>query len=335
MMKVVEKWLNWKEVSEGRSVQTSVKYRNYLLRLSVFLKTNNVDFLQADKDVLESWTGMQLFNDGLSARSRRAAIASVKGFFGWLRKQGLRTDDPAGGLVYPKAGRRLPRPMLLKQAELLLKQPNLDTFIGIRDTAILFVLMGCGLRVSEVCRLDVSSLMFHLDDDECERLVIRVLGKGGKERLVPAPDEARLMLRAYMNHPDLLMVDRLLDDGAQVLFVSVRNRLVAECDYIGEHRRLSARSINSMIERYGVAAGIDRSVLHPHALRHLYGAEMFENDVNILIAQSLLGHANPATTEIYSHIAVRRLQREADRANPLGRINSPATEMMRIIKASR
>ena len=332
MLDLVDRWLEWLVVSRGRSSSTASKYRNYLVRLDRYLVTEGVALADVDSMVLEQFTGMVLFKDGLSARSRRAAIASVKGFFAWLCKDGALTVDPATGLFYPKAGRRLPRPMMLDQAGLLFKQPDLDTFLGIRDLTILFVMAGCGLRVSDLTRLNVSNLAFYLDDKDQERLMIRVLGKGSRERLVPAPDEARLMLRAYLNHPELVLIDRTLEDGDQVLFVSLRNRMVPECDYVGEARRLLPGSINEMMVKYGEQAGIDRRACHPHALRHLYGKELSEEDTNLLVQQGLLGHADPKTTEIYSHIATRKMVAAVDKANPLRKIPNPISDLARAMK---
>ena len=267
----------------------------------------------------------------LTPTSRKPLIAAVRTFYAWMTMRGFISTDPAARITYPKAGRALPVAMQLSSAEKILMQPDLDTFIGVRDLAILSVLTGCGPRVSGLCRLNESSLIFY-EDDGIEHLAIRFSEKGKKERIVPAPMETLLALRAYLGHEELERIDRNLADGDKVLFVSVGNRNVLPCDYCGESRRLRARAIDCMIKQYGKAAGIPRDQLSAHSFRHLFGAEMAEDEVNTLIMQSLLGHADPKTTEIYSHLAMRKLRSVVTRSNPLGKINTPVSGLKRALR---
>ena len=134
---------------------------------------------------------------------------------------------------------------------------------------------------------------------------------------------------------DLKKINRDLDKGDRVLFVSVRNRNVRAHEYHGEKRRLNSRSIASMIEKHGRAAGIPREELNPHAMRHLFGTELAEHDVDLLKRQTLLGHVSPSSTEIYTHLALRSLAKVVDKANPLQRINTPVSDIKREMVKTR
>jgi site-specific recombinase XerD len=323
---LIDDWLSWLQLNKGRSDATIVKYRGYMILFLEFL--GDVQLCDVDLEILEKFSGKVLFERGLSSRSRSAAVSAIRNFFTWAQAKGVISNNPSENLPHPTIGRRLPRAISLQDAEKLLSATDLDTFIGVRDAAMMSLLIGCGLRVSGMCRLNQSCLIFTADENGHERLVVRVKEKGSKERLVPAPTECLLLLRAYLGHSDLSSIDRVLPDGDQVLFVSVRNRTVAEHDYHGEKRRYAPRSVNDMLTKYAKETGVSVDFAHPHALRHLYGAELMESDVNILSAKALMGHERADTTEIYAHIAVRKLTAEVERANPLGKIRTPVTDLI-------
>ena len=141
------------------------------------------------------------------------------------------------------------------------------------------VMMSCGMRVSGLVNLNQEHL-FWFQYQNKQRLALRVIEKGGHERELPIPHEAMLLLQAYLGHEELNDIDRTLPNGEQVLFVSVRNRRVPEQDYRGEARRLTEKSIWTMMQKYGTEAGLPEELCHPHALRHMLGAEMMEEDIN-------------------------------------------------------
>ena len=135
-----------------------------------------------------------------------------------------------------------------------------------------------------------------------------------------------------MEHPDLAQIDRELPDGDRVLFVSMNNRKCSPGDYRGERRRLNRRAVAVMMRRYGRELGIPDELLHPHALRHRYGTELAEDDVHMLVHQQLMGHADPKSAQIYTHLAKRKLVAEVDRANPLAKIKTPTTDILKRLK---
>jgi len=323
----VDAWLRWLAMNKGRADGTAGKYRLYLTDLATWLHgEHGAGLLEASKDQLLDYCGRVLHERGISPRSRRPYIAAVRGFYKWLHDDFEIPRNPAASIPYPEIGRKLPRGMTLTNAEKLLMAPDLDTFRGVRDSAILHLFLGCGLRLSGLINLNQSDLVF-TEWDDVEHLVLHVREKGDKERLVPAPHEARLMLRAYLGHPELRGIDRDLADGDRVLFVSTHNRTVPPHEYYGEHRRISKRSVSEMIERYAAQQGIPRDQAHPHALRHTYGTELAEDDVNILKLKALMGHANTNTTDLYNHVAMRSLFRAAAKANPLAKLHGPASEI--------
>lgn len=329
---LVGKFLEFKVVHEGRSEGTAAKYRGYLVRLFDFLAAEGVDPLEADRELLEEFVGLHSHNLGLTPRSRRAVVAAVKGFYAWCSELQLVARDPACRLRYPEYGAPLPDAATLSTAEKLLMAPDLSDFTGVRDAALLAVLIGGGVRVSGLVGLNESSLMFTQSENESERLTIKVMEKGRKERLVPLPLEAQLLIRAYLGHPDLDSIDRELENGDRVLFVSTRNHMIPAHEYRGEHRRLSPRAIQHMLRKYGRQQGLPEKETKPHALRHLFGTELSEGDESLLVSQALLGHSDPRTTEIYTRLASRKLQQAIDRSSPFNRINSPVRDMARLLR---
>jgi len=331
MSTLVDEYLSWMEFNNGRSVATCDKYGRYLNQLAAALKVKGKTLRMANLEDLLQFAGIDAFERKMAASTRRTMVAAIRGFYEWLYKRREISTNPAAAMPYPKAGKKLPIAMSLSALEQILRQPDLETFIGVRDLTIMMIMAGCGPRVSGVVGLNQSDLISY-SDQAGQHLVIRFREKGKKERLVPAPHETRLILHAYLNHPELDGIDRSLPNGDQVLFVSTRNRLTAAHEYHGEARRLSQRSAQDRIQHYGEAAGIPKDQMHPHALRHLFGAELAEEDVGIDLRQVLLGHEDPKTSVIYSHIAHRKLRAIIDAANPLGKINTPTTALLEALK---
>jgi len=189
------------------------------------------------------------------------------------------------------------------------------------------------LRVSELVGLNDGDLEFR-EHGGRERLILRVRGKGNRERLVPAPQEVWAMLRAYLGHPDLGGIDRALPTGNQVLFVSLRNRMIREDLYRGEARRLCRSSIYRMLRKYGDVAGVPVEQCHPHALRHLYATELAESGTDLLDIQANLGHRSVETTKVYIHMAMNKRMEAADRHGPLRKIQTPVSELLKQLSPS-
>lgn len=324
---LIDRFMAFKVENKGRSKRTADIYRLALTRLNQFMP-NDRSPLDASGDELLAYTGSWLTKQGIVATSRRPYVAAVRGFFTWARHSRLVSSNPALDLPYPKAGKRIPDVITLANAEKLMWSPNFETFEGVRDAAMIALLIGCGIRVSGLVNLNVSHVIEHEHDGK-RRLLLKVLEKGDKQRLVPVPLEADLQLRVYMEHPRLQEIDRRLPDGDLVLFVSVRNRSCPIQDYTGENRRLNRRSVLEMVKKYGRDLGLPEAQLHPHAFRHLYGTELAEENIDLVLRQRLMGHEDPKSTRIYDHTAIRRAVREVDRANPLSKIRTPVSDLLK------
>jgi len=335
---LVEAWLAWLEHNRGATQSTLRCYELHLLRMGKWfaapprdpkLAAATADPLSATSADLQKYTGIYAHSLGISPRGRRPIVAAVRGFYKWAKQQRHVARNPAELLPYPAAGLRLPRSPSIAEAERLLMQPDIDTFIGLRDATMIAILIGCGLRLSGLMGLNESSVIWEADASGIERLTLRVVEKGRRERLVPAPREVAMLMRAYLGHPDLAAIDRTLANGDQVLFVTVRNRVVSIADYHGERRRIARKTIWQMIERYSRRARISEGARHPHALRHLYGTELTESDTPLLQTQALMGQEDPKNTAIYTHLAQRKLREVVDKANPLAKMRSPLLSTLR------
>lgn len=333
MTKTIEHYiadfLEWKQINRGRSPRTAQVYGLALARLGTFLAGQ--DPLTATHDQLVLFSGKWLYDRGLrDPASRRTHVSAVREFYRWLKERGLLRENPAEHVAHARVGMRLPRVMPLAQAEQLMWAPDYSTFEGVRDAAIIALLMGCGLRVSGLTSLNESNLQPAVVDGQ-QRMTLRTIEKGGKERQVPIPTQADLLLRVYLQHPGLAEIDRTLPNGDKVLFVSTRSRHVPAHEYHGEARRLRRKGVLRMIQTYGRRIGLPPEIAHPHALRHMFGTELAEDDVPTVTAANLMGHADPKNTAIYQHLAMRKLTRTLDKANPLAKMKTPVSDLLNSI----
>ncbi|WP_299538252.1 tyrosine-type recombinase/integrase [uncultured Herbaspirillum sp.] len=317
--------------NKGRGAKTVDMYCRHLARLEQFLGQDGL--LAATEEQLEMFTGAWLHKQGVQANSRRPYVAAIKAFYEWAKHHKVIAQDPAEALHYPKAGKRLPSMMTLANAEKLMWAPDFSTLQGVRDAAILALMAGCGLRRDGVAGLNESALMATEYDGQ-SRYMLRTFEKGEKERLVPVPREADMLLRLYLEHPDLQGIDRNLPDGDRVLFISFMNMMVPDHLYIGERRRLAPKAVWEIVKKHGRKAGIDEKQLHPHALRHLFGTELAEDDIDLLVRQELLGHAKADSTKIYTHLATRKKFAAIDKSSPLAKIKTPVNELLAKLRRS-
>lgn len=339
---LVDRYQQWLLHSSGRSPATVEKYGRHLRALGRWYTNPPEDPRvrpsapgpeQATTDDLEIFAGLLAHQRGMSPRSRAPMVAAIKSFYRWASKRaGL--ANPAHNLVYPEIGRKLPTPASLETAERLLMAPDLDTFLGLRDAAILATLIGTGIRVSGLVTMNESSLIWSSENGK-RYLDIKVTEKGGRERIVPVPLEAQILIRTYLAHPDLAQVDRTLKNGQRVLWISTRNRSIGEHDYRGEHRRLRPGAVVELIKKHGKASGCPAEHLHPHAFRHLFGTELAEHDIDPWRRKALMGHADIKSTEVYTHLAARKLREASDRANPLKPLRAPVLDSAREIYKRR
>ena len=222
---------------------------------------------------------------GFKARSTARLLSCLRGFFRHLVEHGQRQRDPTANLAHPKLGRRLPGVLSAGEVESLLAAPKLDQPTGLRDRAMLELLYATGLRVSELTGLNLAAV-------NLRQGAVRVVGKGGRERLVPMGEEALSWVSRYLAEARPALVQGRHSD---VMFPSRRG---------GEMTR---QTFWHAIKRYAVAAGIGRHI-SPHTLRHAFATHLVDNGADLRAVQMMLGHADLSTTQIYTHVAQSRLK---------------------------
>jgi site-specific recombinase XerC len=230
---------------------------------------------------------------GLSAATLARRLSALSGLLGFAVECGWLADNVAAGVRPPKRPRRLPRNMSPEQTGLLMH--GTDAGSEARDLALVAVLYGCGLRVSEAVGLDLGDVDLYAGE-------LRVLGKGRKERIVPIPGQVLALIRDYLKV-------RQFKEGALGLFLNRRGG------------RLTARSAQRMLKMRALATGADASVT-PHRLRHSYATHLLAGGVDLRAIQELLGHASLSTTERYTHLDIARLTEVYDQAHPRARKRS-------------
>ena len=228
---------------------------------------------------------------------RNLSPNTVKGLHRFLVREGISATYPTSAIRTPKAAKRLPDVISIDQACALLDQPFPATAAGARDHAVLEVLYGCGLRVSELTGLDVRDL--HLEEE-----FLLVMGKGSKERLAPITGSALRALEAYLTlgARDELMGHARAAGVSPAVFLNARGT------------RLSRQSVHAICERYGRTVGIEG--LHPHTLRHSFATHMLAGGADLRVLQEILGHADIATTQIYTHVDQTQLREVYLAAHP-------------------
>ena len=237
----------------------------------------------ADAEDIEKYISSR---KNLTARSQARLISSLRSFYDWLVQEGVITDNPCDNVDAPKIGRHIPDVLSEEEVSRLMDIVDTSTWFGLRDRAILEVMYGCGLRVSEAVNLKISGLF--LDEG-----FIRIIGKGNKERLIPIGDIAIEALLTYME-ARILPADRASED---IVFL---NRY---------GRPLSRVSMFKTIRSLAQLAGIQREI-SPHIFRHSFATHLIEHGADLRVVQEMLGHEDISTTEIYTHVDSSRWQAE-------------------------
>lgn len=271
-------YLDYLSVERGSSPNTVEAYGRDLDRYLAFLAQDGVT--RPGEVTREEVRGhIEALEDvGLSPASVERAVSAIKGFHRFMVAEQITDVHPTADLPLPAKPSRLPDVISREQAAALLDQPFPRTASGQRDRTMLEVLYGCGLRVSELCGLDQRDVVL-------EEEVLRVFGKGSKERVVPVMGTAAATLASYLDEWRGGLVGRT---SVPAVFLNTRGG------------RISRQSVHSIVERYGRMVGIEG--LHPHTLRHSFATHLLEGGADLRIVQELLGHANISTTQLYTHV---------------------------------
>ena len=300
MRESIDSFLNFLSVEKGYSGHTVDAYRNDLNGLA--------DFAQAEisgQGATPSWANfsrqsmlsylLALKERGYVATTIARKVAAARSFFGFLVDEGIIRTDPTENMSSPSVGKALPKPIPIKQVRLLLEQPSqLSTDEARRDRAMLELLYASGMRISELVALNLGDV-----NTEGEHYV-RCFGKGHKERIIPLYEQVAMTVKQYIeeNRPRLARGKK--DDA---LFLNAR----------GE--RLTRQGFWQKLKEYAKLAGLDTQI-SPHTLRHSFATHMLSGGADLRSVQELLGHANIATTQVYTHLTTEHIRRTYEKSHP-------------------
>ena len=287
----IDRYLDQVWLERGLSKNTLAAYRRDLAFLQRWL---GKDLRRAtEKDLLDCLA--ERYRSGYRTSSAARFISSVRGYFRHALAKGEIAEDPSAHLAYPKQGRRLPGSLSEKEVQALLEAPDVKQPAGLRDRAMLELLYASGLRISELVGLTTAAV-------NTRQAVVRVVGKGGKERLVPVGDEAMRWLRRYETQARGLIPG---SEQTAALFPSRRGQF------------MTRQNFWYAVKRYAARAGITRDI-SPHTLRHAFATHLLNHGADLRAVQMMLGHSDLSTTQIYTHIAQARLKDLHQQHHPRG-----------------
>jgi integrase/recombinase XerD len=291
---LIEQFLDAAWAERGLSNNTLDAYRRDLGKLAAYLQQQGLELQTAGREQLLSFLALEV-RSGRSPRSLSRYLSGFRQFYRWLLRERRISADPTALIESPKLGRGLPKAISEEQVERLLAAPDTGTALGLRDRAMLELMYATGLRVSELTGLELSNLGMG-------RGVVRVLGKGGKERLVPLGEEARSWVQRYLDtaRPELLK-------GAACSHVFVTARQAG----------MTRQSFWHRLRHHARQAGIS-TTLSPHGLRHSFATHLLNHGADLRVVQLLLGHSDLSTTQIYTHVAREGLKRLHEQHHPRG-----------------
>jgi integrase/recombinase XerD len=278
-MPYLDSYMAYLQLEKTLSGNTAVSYRFDLQRLAGYLVQHDaIDLQKVTPQLLSAYVRL-LYDIGFAATSIQRTVSSMRSFFAFIAVEGYITSDPTELLESPKRTRALPSVLLVEEVEAIINAVDLEGKNGIRDRAIIETLYATGMRVSELCAFATEQLL------EKEQLV-RVIGKGSKERIVPIGESALYWIGQYLEKERYLLA-KLYSDST--LFLNFRGR------------GFSRMGIWKMVQQYAEAGGVKKEI-SPHTFRHSFATHLLEGGADIRTVQEMLGHSNIVTTEIYTHV---------------------------------
>ena len=287
-----KEYLNYLHVERGLALNTRQAYARDLRRLDAFLRERSKGWPDCDSNDLFLFLH-ELKQQGKAARSIARMIASMRGLFNFLLVEGIRADDPTIYLDAPKLGRSLPKVLSESTMDSLLTDAQVDSDLAIRNLAMIEVLYSSGLRVSELIGL-------HLNDLSLEVGFVRCWGKGSKERIVPLGEPAVRVLEHYLAGPRQRLGRRTRND---ILFLNAKGK------------PMTRQGFWLILKEWAKQHGVDQNV-SPHMFRHSFATHLLDHGADLRSVQEMLGHADIATTQIYTHLSRRRLLDVFRQAHP-------------------
>jgi len=282
-------------LEDGLAKTSLDSYRSDLSRFSRWLEKHSASrLLTAGEEAVAAY--MADLSREMRAASQARHLSSLRRYYRWLLVERRIGEDPTRRIANPVRPARLPKLMSEAQVEALLEAPQTETALGLRDRAMLETLYATGLRVSELVGLRLHELNLDMG-------LLRVFGKGSKERLVPLGEEALAWLRRYLASGRAALLDQQQSDA---LFVTARGGA------------MTRQMFWTLIKRHGRTAGLAVDQLSPHTLRHAFATHLLNHGADLRVVQLLLGHADITTTQIYTHVARERLKSLHSRHHPRG-----------------
>jgi integrase/recombinase XerD len=291
---LIERFLEAMWLERGLSANTRAAYSSDLELFNGWLQERAIELPNAGQGLILDHLAWRL-SGGYQARSTARFLSGLRGFYRFLLREGLISQDPTLQVELPQLGRPLPKSLSEADVEALLVAPAVEEPLGLRDRAMLEVLYACGLRVTELISLTLEQV-------NLRQGVLKVFGKGSKERLVPLGEEAMHWIERYVREARGFL---LAGKPSDVLFPSLR----------GE--QMTRQTFWHRIKHHARVAGITKS-LSPHTLRHAFATHLLNHGADLRVVQMLLGHSDLSTTQIYTHVARARLQELHAKHHPRG-----------------
>lgn len=280
MESFLKEYLATLKVEKNLSENTIHSYKSDLTSFLNFITNSGIDDL-SDIKTTNITSFFKLLKDaGLNETSAARYFSSLKGFFKYLYRNEYIKSNPVDRISPPKISRKLPEVLNVREINLILEQPNFKDTIGLRDKAILELFYACGTRISELINIKVNDLFLSEE-------VIRVFGKGSKERLIPIGSSAIKWIKKYLKKSRPLLVKNIKSEN--YLFLNQRGT------------KFSRMGIWKIVKKYVEQAGIKKNV-HPHTFRHSFATHLIEGGADLRAVQEMLGHSDISTTQIYTHI---------------------------------
>ncbi|WP_051178571.1 tyrosine recombinase XerC [Thermodesulfovibrio thiophilus] len=291
----INDFLNYISLQKGDSPHTLRAYRSDLEEFFNFVK---VEPEKVEPILIRGFLSEQLLK-GKTKTTVARKLSTLRSFFLYLYSEGIIDINPARVVSSVKIKRALPKFLTVDDAFRLVESPSEDKFSAYRDRAILEILYGSGIRVSELCGLN-------LDDLDLKEELIKVRGKGNKERIVPIGNKAKEILKKYLAIRQILRIKKKLVVDETPLFINNRGN------------RLSTRHVRRIIDKHARAIGLIEKI-SPHVLRHTFASHLLMEGADLRVIQELLGHSSLSTTQIYTHVDLKHLIEVYDRSHPLSK----------------
>lgn len=292
--RLIERFIDHLWMEKGLSENTLAAYRVDVAGFASWASSNSMEFETADTQTLQTYLA-NCFAIGYKSRTTTRMLSSLRRFYAFLLREGITSNDPTQLLESPKAEKHLPATLNEDQVIALLDSPDIETEIGLRDRSMLELLYATGLRVSELIGLQLGSISM-------EPGVIRIIGKGDKERLVPVGEVALEWLQRYIQTTR----HEILHHRGHSNFVFVTRR----------GSEMTRQAFWYMIKRYATQAGIPQQNISPHTIRHAFATHLLNHGADLRVVQMLLGHSDISTTQIYTYVADQRLRDLYHRHHP-------------------